>query len=404
MQAEINELREKTETLKKEKSSLKRANTRMQKQKESLKKTKKETKGALKMKCKVTEKAAQKLQEQNEQYKIQLEERDNRIEEQDQQLEEQKQQMEQDDEDYKKLSDQNLELMGHIAVSSRMDNQKSDETILDAMGYTYTAISDCFYGVLRRQARGQLTGQHSTSEPTTYSGDIDVNLAAWQEDLNIYVPNHKDNTNQDKLQLCIATVGWVLTTVVKKEWVFGYPCTEQIEAATSCWNRLPRKYKLIACRDNQLTHFAEAQNREAQKKLSQWLTLTRDILTDKDEEIMSRTSEALLEEVLDKSQELLEGLTDLKINKSIREELSAAVAPFLEIMCMLPYQRWQYTFDMVRAFDEGDWTAFDPAEMEGDFAGQTGWVKASLFPQLCRIQWDGPDEVSSMEDPVAGQC
>jgi hypothetical protein len=110
----------------------------------------------------------------------------------------------------------------------------------------------------------------------------------------------------------------------------------------------------------------------------------------------------LLDEVLNKSQELLEGLTDLRISDSIRDELSEALAPFLETMCMLPYQRWQYTFDMVRAVDEEDWIPLDPAEMEGQFGEGTGWVKASLFPQLCRIQYDGPDEVSSMKGLMAG--
>lgn len=104
---------------------------------------------------------------------------------------------------------------------------------------------------------------------------------------------------------------------------------------------------------------------------------------------MNNAREALLEEVLDKSQELLESLTDLKISKSTRVELSDALAPFLETMCMLPYQRWQYTFDMVRAFDEGNRTPLDPAEMQGEFAEETGWVRASLFPQLCRVQWMG---------------
>jgi len=119
---------------------------------------------------------------------------------------------------------------------------------------------------------------------------------------------------------------------------------------------------------------------------------------------MDSAKEALLEEVLDKLQELLEGLTDMEITNSIRDELSLALTPFLDTMRMLPYQKWLYTFDMVRAFDEGDWTPFSPAEMEGRLGEETGWVKASLFPQLCRIKWVGPDEVSSMEDTFASQC
>ena len=120
--------------------------------------------------------------------------------------------------------------------------------------------------------------------------------------------------------------------------------------------------------------------------------------------MMDSAQKTLLEEVLDKSQELLEGLTNLKISASIRDELSDALAPFLETMCMLPYQKWQSSLEMVRAIDEGDWTLLDPTEMEGEYAEKTEWVKASLFPRLCRIQGDGQDEVSSMKDRIAGNC
>jgi len=232
MQAEIDELKEKNETLKKEKRTLKQANTRMKKQKESLKKTKKETKGALQMKCKVTEKAAQKLQKENEEYKVLLEEKE--------------QQMAHDEERYRKLAKQNLLFKQDIVESSRVDYQLSDETILDAIGYAYAAIWDCFWGIIRKKDRGQSTSQNFESRSTPYSGVIDVSLAQWQEDLDTYVPNHRDNTNKDKLHLCIATVGRVLTAVVNAELVFGSPCTDQIEAATACWRQMPGKYTLTA--------------------------------------------------------------------------------------------------------------------------------------------------------------
>ncbi|KAH0390434.1 hypothetical protein KCU89_g15597, partial [Aureobasidium melanogenum] len=77
----------------------------------------------------------------------------------------------------------------------------------------------------------------------------------------------------------------------------------------------------------------------------------------------------------------------------MRKELSEAIVPFLRIMCMLPYQRWQYKFEMVPAVDERYWTSFDPTEMESMFVAEnTGWLKASLFPRLCRLEWDDQDE------------
>jgi hypothetical protein len=152
----------------------------------------------------------------------------------------------------------------------------------------------------------------------------------------------------------------------------------------------------------QLTHSTEPETSEARKKTRQWLSITKEILTDKDSASMDCARQHLLEEVLDKSMEVLEGLTNQKVIGGIREELSEALAPFLETMCMLPYQRWQYSLEMVRAFDEGDWTPFDPIEMEGKFGEKTGWVTASLFPQLCRIGWNDQDEVSGTEDHIAG--
>ncbi|KAG9724819.1 hypothetical protein KCU73_g13329, partial [Aureobasidium melanogenum] len=158
--------------------------------------------------------------------------------------------------------------------------------------------------------------------------------------------------------------------------VFGYPSTELIDAATTCWDKLP-----------------EPQHPKARKKMTQWLSLTREILTDKDRKSMADASGLILEDVLDKSHELLEGLTDLKFNDNMRKELSEAIVPFLRIMCMLPYQRWQYKFEMVPAVDERYWTSFDPTEMESMFVAEnTGWLKASLFPRLCRLEWDDQDE------------
>lgn len=149
--------------------------------------------------------------------------------------------------------------------------------------------------------------------------------------------------------------------------------------------------------EQRLNHTAEPQNSESQKKFAQWLALTKEILTNKDRETMDNARGFVLEDVLDKSQELLEGLTDLKFTDDVRAELSEALAPFLETMCMLPYQRWQYSFEMVPAVEEDYWTPFDPVEMDGMFAEKTGWIKASLFPRLCRLEQDD-EEVSNAKD------
>jgi predicted nucleic acid-binding Zn-ribbon protein len=250
MQATINELREEIETLKKEKKSLKTANARIKKQKDGIKKSKKETKGALQMKCKVTEKAAQKLQKDIEDYMAQLETKDQQLQEQNQQLEEQDKRynalLEEDDEDRAKLVDLNEKLMRQVAGSSRMDYQVRDEALRDAMDSTYMAIHDCFYNLLRKKGPSHATSQHLEPYPINFSADIDVSLAEWQEDLDTYVPGHKDNNKKDKLYLCIATVGRVLVAAVKAEMVFGYPCTDQIEAATICWKQMPGKDTLSA--------------------------------------------------------------------------------------------------------------------------------------------------------------
>jgi hypothetical protein len=36
-------------------------------------------------------------------------------------------------------------------------------------------------------------------------------------------------------------VAWILVVAVKQEMVFGCPLTDQIEAATQCWDKLPGK-------------------------------------------------------------------------------------------------------------------------------------------------------------------
>jgi hypothetical protein len=117
-------------------------------------------------------------------------------------------------------------------------------------------------------------------------------------------------------------------------------------------------------------------------------------MIDKDPESMVIARETLLEYILAASLRMIESLTDLKVNISIRQELSEALNPLLQTLCMLEYQRWQYTFELVPAIVGGHWNPLDPAEMEGMFAEENGWIKASLFPQLCRLEGNSRNEVS----------
>ncbi|KAG9650180.1 hypothetical protein KCU64_g9158, partial [Aureobasidium melanogenum] len=361
LQAEVLSLRDEIRSLNKETARLKRANTNPKRQKDTFKESKQATKGSQQRKYKSTETTARRLQKENQHYKQLLQEKD-------QELEEKEQQMEERDED-------NMKLKQKVAASSRLDNQITDETFRETMSYAYTTVHDCFYGVFRRRDFSESAGQNLESRQTDCSGDVDVKLSEWQDDLNAYLPDHKDNPSEDKLHLCIATVGYILVAAVNTKNVFGSPFTDQIEAATTFWRNIP-----------------EPQTIKTRKKITQWLSLTKEVLTDKNRESMDKAREYILEDVLDKIKEFLEELTDLKVTDDMREELSEGLSPLLETMSMLPYQRWQYIFDMVPVVDREDQTFFDHSKMDGMFAEKTGMVKASLFPQLCRLEWNGRDQ------------
>ncbi|CAD0094716.1 unnamed protein product [Aureobasidium mustum] len=113
---------------------------------------------------------------------------------------------------------------------------------------------------------------------------------------------------------------------------------------------------------------------------------------------MDNAREFILEDVLNNIKGFLEDLTDLKVTDDMHEELSEALGPLLETMSMLPYQRWQYTFDMIPATHRGVQIPFDHSKMDGMFAEKTGMVQASLFPQLCRLEWDDQGQVSYTGD------
>ena len=103
---------------------------------------------------------------------------------------------------------------------------------------------------------------------------------------------------------------------------------------------------------------------------------------------MLQAREDSLELLLDNMKEHLETVTTLEFTEAIRRKLSDAIAPHLATLRMLHYQEWNYKLDMVDASRKGSPVHFSRARMEGMFWEETGFVKASLFPQLCRIEED----------------
>jgi len=93
-------------------------------------------------------------------------------------------------------------------------------------------------------------------------------------------------------------------------------------------------------------------------------------------------------------------MTTLEVTESIRAELMDAIAPCVQDLCMLDYQRWQYKFMPLPAHSDSFLHDFDPAEAEGMFTEKTGKIGASLFPQLAR--WEtGDTEVRSAADTLS---
>ncbi|KAH0016071.1 hypothetical protein KCU78_g7978, partial [Aureobasidium melanogenum] len=356
LQAEVLALREEVKVLKSKNATLRRANTRSKNHKAKIKKTKQETKSLMQKMSRSTGVAAKKLQRENEKYKLLLKEKDQELEEKDQQY---NTLLEEDDEERKDLSDQYVRLKQRVAASSRLDNQITDDTFHEAMSCAFVAIKDCFYGVLRKQ-----------------KFNVSDKLAYWQEDLDTYLPNHKDNTKEEKVNLCILAVSLFLVEVVNSQMVFGWPHNKQIKAATRCYEQIP-----------------EPEDLEARKKIKQWLSLTREILTDNSQDSMDAAQGLMLKYVLTESQKIIEDWTDIEFDESIRGELSEALVPLLQTLCMLEYQKWQFSFELLPAVNKGERTSFDLAEMEGMFAEKTGWAKASLFPQLCRLEWNDHEDL-----------
>lgn len=111
---------------------------------------------------------------------------------------------------------------------------------------------------------------------------------------------------------------------------------------------------------------------------------------------MVQAREDSLELLLDNIKEHLETVTTLEFTDAIRRRPLDAIAPHLTTLRMLNYQEWTHKLDMVDASRKGSPVRFSRARMEGMFWEETGFVKASLFPQLCRLEGsvevDGTDE------------
>lgn len=232
LRAELRDLRSAYETLRRENSTLRGHITRLKNQRETTESFVQEARDAEQKQHRLADSLTKKLEKLKEQYQQEL---DDEIRNHDEELE-----VEQ--EKCKILFDQNAKLKQKVAASSRFDNQITDETFRETMGCAFVAIHDCFWGVTRRQNFSESNSRKSIPTSLTCWGDIDTRLAEWQEELNIFLPDHKQNTREDRLHLCIATVAWVLVNTVNTEMVFGYPSTERIEAATTCWEKLPGKY------------------------------------------------------------------------------------------------------------------------------------------------------------------
>ena len=131
-----------------------------------------------------------------------------------------------------------------------------------------------------------------------------------------------------------------------------------------------------------------------QKLQRQWLALSDDILNQVDQEAMILAKRNVLAHSMDLIQNALEDATTLTITEGILKDLEEAIGPFLETMQMLSFQRWQYNLDMLCLPPAGYSAVLDPTEMEGMFGETSGLVRASIFPQLSRIDPSAKAQVS----------
>lgn len=134
---------------------------------------------------------------------------------------------------------------------------------------------------------------------------------------------------------------------------------------------------------------------KSQREIKRWLALTSNILTDNHRQLMIQAREESLELILEEMKKNLEAATTLQFTDALRRRLSDTISPHLITLRMLHFQDWEFRFDMVNASRKGDAVRFSRVSMEGLFWEETGFVQASLFPQLCRLEEGNEDGVRS---------
>ncbi|THX19424.1 hypothetical protein D6D12_10712 [Aureobasidium pullulans] len=258
------------------------------------------------------------------------------------------------------LDDRNFEAKKSIATTTRLDKQIGDETFRKAMDSIFERFRDCFMSIRRK---------HPFDVKTHLLDD------ALEQFLAKSVPKYKDNTSEEKLHVCVSLVSIVLTQFVNKKFVFGLPNKEPILSAWHTWQDL---------KEGAITP-------KSQREIKRWLALTSNILTDNHRELMIQAREESLELILEEMKKNLEAATTLQFTDALRRRLSDTISPHLITLRMLHFQDWEFRFDMVSASRKGDAVRFSRVSMEGLFWEETGFVQASLFPQLCRLEEGNED-------------
>ncbi|KAI5253725.1 hypothetical protein E4T42_02758 [Aureobasidium subglaciale] len=248
-----------------------------------------------------------------------------------------------------------------IATSTRLDKQLGDETFRKAMDQIYEKFRDCFLVVRRRQEFDIRTRPRNES---------------LEKFLSKHVPSWRENNADVRLHVCISFVSRVLTQFVNSKFVFGMPNEDLINATWRAWTAL-----------------AEGpQTSRSQRDVKRWMVMTSTVLTNNHQELMLQARQDSLNFMLDTMKQDLEAATTMDFTDAIRRRLSDAISPHLTTLRLLHFQEWKYKFNMVTASRKGEPVRFSRARMDGMFWEESGYVQASLFPQLCRLEEDEEDE------------
>ncbi|KAI4727783.1 hypothetical protein E4T49_04403 [Aureobasidium sp. EXF-10728] len=266
-----------------------------------------------------------------------------------------------------------FEAKRNIATSTRLDKQLGDETFRKAMDQIYERFRECFLVVRRRQVFDIKTA---------------LSNSFWERFLSKCVPSWRNNTLDDRLYVCIALVSLAFTQFVNNQFVFGLPNKNPINAAWWAW----------------VTLAEGPQTSRSQQDVKRWLALTSTVLTNNYRDLMVQAREDSLNYLLYMMKKNLETVTTLEFTDAIRRRLSDAISPHLTTLRMLHYQEWNYKLEMVTASRKGAPVRFSRAQMAGMFWEETGFVQASLFPQLCRLEEEEDEDDEDEDDNYTVIC